>query len=47
MRYSLFGLLVTGILITTTASADDAKDEAIKKDRKRIEGVSSEKVGGN
>lgn len=39
MRYSLFGLLVVGVLLTTIASADDAKDEAIKKDRKRIEGT--------
>lgn len=39
MRYSLFGLLVFGVLLTTIASADDAKDEAIRKDRKQIEGT--------
>lgn len=39
MRYSLFGLLVAGILLTATASADDVKDDAIKKDRKKIEGT--------
>jgi uncharacterized protein (TIGR03067 family) len=39
MRRSWFGLLVVGGLLTTTASADDSKDEAIKKDRKQIEGT--------
>lgn len=50
MRYSLFGLLVVGILITAIASADDAKDEAIKKDRKRIQGtwqVTALTISGN
>jgi uncharacterized protein (TIGR03067 family) len=50
MRYSLFGLLVVGMLLTTTASADDAKGEAIKKDRKRIEGswqVTALTINGN
>jgi uncharacterized protein (TIGR03067 family) len=39
-----------GILLTAIASADDAKDEAIKKDRQRIEGtwqVTSLTVNGN
>ena len=42
MRRSFFGLLVVGALLTAIAaiaSADDAKDEAIKKDRKLIEGT--------
>ncbi len=39
MRYSLFGLLVAGVLLTAIASANDAQDEAIKKDRQRIEGT--------
>ena len=42
MRRSLFGLLVVGALLTAMAaiaSADDAADEAIKKDRKQIEGT--------
>ena len=50
MRYSLFGLLVAGLLLTTTAFADNAKDDAIKKDRKRIEGtwqITSLEIGGN
>ena len=39
---SFFGFLVVGVLlpaIATIAAADDAKDEAIKKDRKQIEGT--------
>jgi uncharacterized protein (TIGR03067 family) len=50
MRYSLFGLLVVGVLLTTIASADDAKDEAIKKDRERIEGtwqITALEINGN
>jgi uncharacterized protein (TIGR03067 family) len=50
MRYSLLGLLVVGVLLTTIASADDAEDEAIKKDRKRIQGtwkVTALEVNGN
>jgi uncharacterized protein (TIGR03067 family) len=50
MRYSIFGLLVVGVLLTTIASADDAKDEAIKKDRTRIEGkwrITSLEINGN
>ena len=50
MRCSLFGWLVFGILLTTIASGDDAKDEAIKKDRQRIEGtwrVTSLAINGN
>ena len=53
MRSSLFGSLVIGALLTAIgaiASADDAKDEAIKKDRKQIEGtwrVVALEVNGN
>src|SRR5262245_26216461 len=42
MRSSFFGLLVAGALLTmigTIASADDARDTAIKKDRKQYEGT--------
>jgi uncharacterized protein (TIGR03067 family) len=42
MRHSLFGILVVGILLTaiaTIAAAGDAKDAAIKKDHKQIEGT--------
>ena len=42
MRRVSLGLLVVVTLLTATAtmaSADDAKDEAIKKDRKHIEGT--------
>lgn len=42
MRSSLFGSLVIGALLAAIgaiASADDAKDEAINKDRKQIEGT--------
>ena len=42
MRHSFFGLLVVGALLTAIgaiASADNAKDEAIKKDRNQIEGT--------
>ncbi len=38
MRYFLFSLLLVGFLLTSVASADDATDEAIKKERKKIEG---------
>ncbi|SRR6266496_2788564 len=50
---SFFGLLVVGAILTaiaTIASADDAKNEAIKKDRKQIEGtwrVVALEVNGN
>lgn len=50
MRYSLLAFVLCGILITTIASADDVKDEAIKKDRKRIQGtwqVTSLAINGN
>jgi uncharacterized protein (TIGR03067 family) len=50
MRYTLFGLLVVGVLLATIASANDAKDEAIKKDRKRIEGtwqITALEISGN
>lgn len=42
MRRFYFGIVVVGALLTAIgaiASADDAKDEAIKKDRKQIEGT--------
>ncbi len=42
MRSSFFGFLVVEVLLATMvalASAGDAKDEAIKKDRKQIEGT--------
>jgi uncharacterized protein (TIGR03067 family) len=42
MRRTLFGILVVGILLTaiaTIAAAGDAKDAAIKIDRKQIEGT--------
>lgn len=42
MRRSFLGTLAVGALLTAIAtiiSADDAKDEAIKKDRKLIEGT--------
>ena len=50
MRYSLFSLLIVGLLLTATSSADDAKDEAIRKDRKRIQGtwqVTALTINGN
>lgn len=50
MRCLLCGLLIVGLLLTATASADEAKDEAIKQDRKRIQGtwqVASLTVNGN
>jgi len=50
MRHSFIGLLVMGVLLTAIASADDATDEAIKKDRKQIEGtwrVVALEVNGN
>jgi uncharacterized protein (TIGR03067 family) len=42
MRRSIIGMMVVGVLLAATgplASADDAKDEAIRKDRKLIEGT--------
>jgi len=42
MKRFIKGLLVVGVLLTMTATitgADDAKDAAIKKDRKQIEGT--------
>ena len=39
MGRSFLGLLVIGALLTAIASASDAKDDAIKKDRKQIEGT--------
>lgn len=42
MKSSLFNLLIAGMLVTplaVTAVADDAKDDAIKKDHQLIEGT--------
>ncbi len=39
MGSSFLSWLMIGICIFTTAYADDAKDEAVKKDRKLIEGT--------
>jgi uncharacterized protein (TIGR03067 family) len=42
MKASFIGFSVVGIMLTaiaTIATADDAKDQAIKKDRKQIEGT--------
>lgn len=42
MKKLLFGFVVVGIFLASmarTAFADDARDEAIKKDRKQIEGT--------
>jgi uncharacterized protein (TIGR03067 family) len=42
MKCSINGLLIIGVLVTAMASiaaADEAKDAAIKKDRKQIEGT--------
>ena len=52
MKTYFSGLSVMALLLTTTAmfAADDAKDEAIKKDRKQIEGtwrVVALEVNGN
>ena len=53
MRRSFLGLIVVGALLTAigaNASADNAKDEAIRKDRKLIEGtwrVVALEVNGN
>lgn len=53
MRRSFLGLLVVGALLTAigaSATAGDAKDNAIKKDRKQVEGtwrVVALEVNGN
>ena len=53
MRRSHIGLLVVGALLTaiaTIASAGDFKDEAIKKDRKQIQGtwrITALEINGN
>ncbi len=50
MRYALFALSVVGLLLNSVASADDAKDEAMKKHRKRIQGtwqVTALTINGN
>ena len=50
MRRSLLGLLVVGAVLTAIASAADSNDEALKKDRKQIEGtwkVAALEVDGN
>ena len=39
MKRLLFSLLVFGALLPAIASADDANEEAIKKDRERIQGL--------
>lgn len=42
MKKLLFGFVVVGLLLTPVArmaTADDAKDEAVKKDRRQIEGT--------
>jgi uncharacterized protein (TIGR03067 family) len=39
MRHSFIGLLVVGLFLTPLVIADDATDEAIKKDRRQIEGT--------
>jgi uncharacterized protein (TIGR03067 family) len=39
MKTRFIGLSVIGLLLATIVTADDAKDEAIKKDRKQIEGT--------
>lgn len=47
---SLHCLIIFGILLTSIASADDANDEATKKDRQRIEGIwqiTALEIGGN
>ena len=38
-QQGIFGLLVVGVLLTAIASADEFKDESIKKDRARIAGT--------
>ncbi|MCR9296803.1 MAG: TIGR03067 domain-containing protein [bacterium] len=50
MRCSRFSLLLVGLLLTSTVSADDTKDEAISKERKRIQGtwqVTTLSINGN
>jgi uncharacterized protein (TIGR03067 family) len=39
MKTTFCGFWIVGLLLTAIVSADDAKDEAIKKDRKLIEGT--------
>src|SRR4051794_40558032 len=39
MRCELIGWLVVSLFVSATATAGDAKDEAIKKDRKQIAGT--------
>ena len=39
MARSILGLLVAGTLLTSIAFADSVKDDAIKQDRKRIQGT--------
>ena len=50
MRHFFCALLVVGTLVAAVASADEAKDKAIKKDRQRIEGtwqITALEIGGN
>ena len=39
MKIPFLRFLVVGLLAATAAASDDAKDEAVKKDRKRIKGT--------
>lgn len=39
MKATFCGFWIVGLLLTAIAGAEDAKDEAIKKDRKLIEGT--------
>ena len=50
MRHFFCALLVVGTLVAAVASADEAKDKAIKKDRQRIEGtwqITALEINGN
>jgi uncharacterized protein (TIGR03067 family) len=50
MKTRFIGLSVFGLLLATIVTADDTKDEAIKKDRKQIEGkwrIVALEVNGN
>jgi len=50
MRSLYFGIAVLAVLFCTSASADDARDEAVKRDRKQITGkwqITALEKGGN
>ncbi|QDV43179.1 hypothetical protein Enr13x_30340 [Stieleria neptunia] len=50
MRSLLLGLLVVGVALPFAANAEDAQDQAIKKDRKKLQGtwqVTSLVIAGN